>query len=241
MRPLDIIIAAGYIGPYSEWSWINILAVIGIGIILFWIVYKAFLCKLDRPLAKTKSVKKVNKVVEPREVIPNSEGIMPIQTLEEDLIADEMIVMPMRGELMEIGKVPEPTFSEKMVGDGFAIKPCSGDIYSPVNGYIKEIGPNKASITFNTLAGRDVILHIGLSVSHLFNGGISLEIKEGNQVKAGDHIGVIDLEQITLGTCSTISPVVFTKLKENEHIVVKEQGLVEAKMKGLVVIRIDRY
>ena len=240
MKPVDVILGAGYIGPYTEWSWISTLAVIVIGIFLFWILYKIIFSKMNSNTDEANEKEEVRKVVIPKEPEADENGITPIYTKQENLEADEEIVMPLKGELMEITKVPEPTFSEKMVGDGFAIKPTSGEIIAPVNGYIREIGPNKSSITFNTLSGREVILHIGLSVTHVFNCGIRLDIKEGDRVKAGSKIGFIDLEQITLGTCSTISPVVFPKLKEDERIVVKQQGSVEAGMKGVVIIKIGR-
>lgn len=240
MKSVDVILGAAYIGPYTEWSWVSTLVFIVIGIFLFWILYKLVFSKMNSKTDGINEKEEIRKVVIPNKPQADENGITPIYTKEETLEAEEEIVMPLKGELMEITKVPEPTFSEKMVGDGFAIKPSSGEIVAPVNGYIKEIGPNKSSITFNTLAGRDVILHIGLSVTHVFNCGIRLDIKEGDKVKAGSKIGFIDLEQITLGTCSTISPVVFPKLKENEKIIVKQQGLVEAGMKEVVSIEIGK-
>ena len=240
MKSVDVILVAAYIGPYTEWSWVSTLVFIVIGIFLFWILYKLVFSKMNNKTDGIKEKEEIRNVVVSKEPQEDENGITPIYTKEETLEADEEIVMPLKGELMEITKVPEPTFSEKMVGDGFAIKPSSGEIIAPVNGYIKEIGPNKSSITFNTLAGREVILHIGLSVTHVFNCAIQLDIKEGDKVKAGSKIGFIDLEQITLGTCSTISSVVFPKLKENEKIVVKQQGLIEAGMKQVVTIQIGR-
>lgn len=239
MSLCKVIFGAAYIGPYTEWGWINTIAVIIVGIFLFWILYKLVFSRMNWGTKHTKKLEKVERVVITGEDKPNSDGITPIHEKEEDIEAEEIIVMPFEGELMEISKVPDPIFSERMVGDGFAIRPSRGEILSPVNGWVKEMQTNRTSITFNTTSGRDVILHIGLSTAHLEDVGIKLQIKEGDQVKAGQQIGTIDLGKMNLETKSTISPVVFPDLKEGERIVVKQQGLVEAGMEGIVVIEIE--
>jgi len=241
MSLCKVIIGAAYIGPYSEWSWIRTVAVIIVGIFLFWILYK-FVAPLMK--GNTKQAKKVvkveRKVITGEDIKPDANGIMPICEKEEEVESEEVIAMPFDGELMEITKVPDPIFSEKMVGDGFAIRPSAGEIVSPVNGRVKQVQKNRTSIIFETRAGREVILHIGLSTANLEDSGISLKIREGDIVRAGHHIGTLDLGKMNLQTKSTVSPVVFTNLKETEHLVVKQQGIVDAGMTGIVVIDIDQ-
>ena len=240
MSLYSVIFGAAYIGPYTEWGWINTIAVIIVGIFLFWILYKLVLSRMNWGTRHTRKARKVEHVVVKDKDKANAEGITPIHEKEEDIEAEEVIAMPLEGELIEISKVPDPIFSEKMIGDGFAIRPSKGEILSPVNGWIKEVQPNRASITFSTKAGRDVILHIGLSTLNQEDIGITLNVKEGDQVEAGKTIGMLDLGKMNLLAKSTISPVVFPNLKERERVVVKQQGLVDAGMTGIVVIEIDK-
>lgn len=240
MSLYSVIFGAAYIGPYTEWGWINTIAVIIVGIFLFWILYKLVFSKMNWRTKRARKIEKVERVVIAGEDKTNADGITSIHEKEEDVEAEEVIAMPFEGELMEISKVPDPIFSEKMIGDGFAIRPSKGEILSPVNGWIKEVQPNRTTITFSTKAGRDVILHIGLSTAHLEDIGVTLKVKEGDQVEAGKTIGMIDLGKMNLATKSTISPVVFPNLKEKERVVVKQQGLVDAGMTGIVVIEIDK-
>ena len=50
---------------------------------------------------------------------------------------------PVDGIVEAIETVNDPVFSQKMIGDGFAIFPESQEIYAPVNGVITNIFPTK--------------------------------------------------------------------------------------------------
>lgn len=41
---------------------------------------------------------------------------------------------PMEGEVFDITNVPDAVFSQKMVGDGFAVNPTSGSVKAPCSG-----------------------------------------------------------------------------------------------------------
>lgn len=237
-----IIIGAAYIGPYSEWSWITVVAVVIIGIFLFWILYKLVLCRMNwgKDKKENEPEDKINKVVINETKRVDEDGIMPLSQKEEEVEAEEVIVVPFAGQLMTLDKVPDPIFSERMVGDGFAIKHGKGRIICPIKGVIKEISSKKTSITFNTTAGRDVILHIGLNKTDSMNEIIGLDAKEGDRVSPGQDIGFIDFKTPNNTKEMIISPVVFPNLKEEEHVEVKEQGIVEAGMKGIIVIQEER-
>jgi PTS system IIA component, Glc family (TC 4.A.1) len=42
--------------------------------------------------------------------------------------------------------VPDPVFSRKMVGDGVALEPTEGIVYSPVNGTLIQLFPTKHAL-----------------------------------------------------------------------------------------------
>lgn len=238
MRATEIIQGAAYIGPYSEFSFIPTLAFIVIGIFLFWILYKLVLKNLKGPKEEKQS-KVIPIVKEPTESI-DDDGITKLTPKEEHRISEEEIVVPMSGLLMTIDEVPDPIFSEKMVGDGFAIEPNRPEIFSPVNGQVMQIYSNKDALTIKTTSGREVIIHIGLSSTDLKGEGISFNIKEGDHVKAGDLIGKIELNKLVPLMKSMVSPIVFPNLKE-EKVIVRQTGIVEAGMKEIIVIEKEEY
>lgn len=52
------------------------------------------------------------------------------------------IIAPLSGEIVNIEDVPDVVFSEKIVGDGVAIRPAGDTIVAPVNGTIGKIFRN---------------------------------------------------------------------------------------------------
>lgn len=203
----------------NEWKWVLTLMIVGTGLFLIWVLYKAVLFKLTWGSRKIECNKKESK---------------------DHFIIDEEIVMPFTGRLLPIDKVPDPIFATKMVGDGFAIEPMEGEIYSPINGKIMQIYSNSDAITFRTNGGRNVILHIGVDTRGLKGQGITYFINEGEEVHAGQKIGQIDLEFVIPRVSSIISPVVFPDLKDSEEILLYLIGQVEAGARKIAVIRAYR-
>ena len=51
----------------------------------------------------------------------------------------EVILAPMTGTAVAITDVPDPIFTEKILGDGIAIIPTDGKIVSPVDGVVSNV------------------------------------------------------------------------------------------------------
>ena len=45
-----------------------------------------------------------------------------------------MIVAPVEGELIPLAEVADGVFSEKVMGDGFAVIPANGEVCAPLSG-----------------------------------------------------------------------------------------------------------
>lgn len=147
------------------------------------------------------------------------------------------IKMPLTGRLMPITEVPDPVFAEKMMGDGFAIEPTDGKVYSPVSGKVTNVFPTKHAATFETETGHEVLIHFGLDTVKLGGEGFESHIEQGQEVKAGDLILTVDLENVKAKVPSVITPIVFPNLKENEIVEIVKIGDVEAGAKEAVVIK----
>ena len=53
------------------------------------------------------------------------------------------IVAPLNGGIIPIEEVPDPVFSQKMMGDGIAIEPKDGHLYAPFSGEIIMVSPTE--------------------------------------------------------------------------------------------------
>lgn len=119
------------------------------------------------------------------------------------------VVAPMDGECISITEVNDPTFSKKIIGDGFAIEPTLGSVYSPISGKITSIFPTKHAITLNSDDGKDVLLHMGIDTVELGGKGFEIYVDAGQTVKAGEKIAQMDLAYIKSMGKQTTTMVVF--------------------------------
>ncbi|WP_125605641.1 N-acetylglucosamine-specific PTS transporter subunit IIBC [Lapidilactobacillus bayanensis] len=100
------------------------------------------------------------------------------------------------GELLDIEAVSDPTFAQKMIGDGFAIEPTSGRIVAPVSGEITTIFPTKHALGIKTSNGLEVLVHMGLDTVELEGKPFDLHVTEGQVVEHGDALADVDLAAI---------------------------------------------
>lgn len=125
---------------------------------------------------------------------------------------EEVIHSPLSGKVVAIEEVPDPTFAQKMMGDGFAVLPKEGKVVSPIAGEVIQVFPTKHAIGLKTPGGLEILIHIGLETVNMKGEGFTTHIKEGDRVKVGDLLVEFDLAQVEAKAASTITPVVITNM-----------------------------
>ena len=133
------------------------------------------------------------------------------------------------GEVIAISDVKDPVFSQKMMGDGFAVEPENGNIYSPVAGTVTSIFPTKHALGLLTDNGLEVLVHIGLDTVSLEGKPFEVHVAEGQKVAAGDLLVTADLEAIKAAGRETSTVVVFTNAQAIKSVTVETFGKVAAK------------
>ena len=120
------------------------------------------------------------------------------------------IVAAMNDRVVAIGDVDEPIFAGKVVGDGVAIIPSSGEAVAPISGIVSFIGEQKHTYGITGFDGLEVLLHIGIDTVKLNGEGFSPQVKKGDRVNAGDLICKVDLDVLRSHHFDLTSPVVIT-------------------------------
>ncbi|GIP50424.1 PTS glucose transporter subunit IIABC [Paenibacillus sp. J53TS2] len=175
-------------------------------------------------------------------VAVKTEEIKPAEVEQQaaqdgDAIIKEDIVMPVNGELMDISNVPDPVFSEKMTGDGFAILPHDGVICSPVYGKVFNVFPSKHAIGIMSDGGKEVLVHIGVNTVKLKGQGFNVLVQEGDLVAAGQPILEVDLDYVKEHAPSIISPIVFSNLPEGASVTLHKTGKLPKGEADIVTIK----
>lgn len=133
------------------------------------------------------------------------------------------------GEVIAISDVKDPVFSQKMMGDGFAVEPENGNIYSPVAGTVTSIFPTKHALGLLTDNGLEVLVHIGLDTVSLEGKPFEVHVAEGQKVAAGDLLVTADLEAIKAAGRETSTVVVFTNAQAIKSVTVETFSKVAVK------------
>ncbi|MGM0216734.1 PTS sugar transporter subunit IIA [Enterococcus sp. AZ109] len=124
------------------------------------------------------------------------------------------VYQPIIGQLIPLEEVSDPVFSQKMMGDGFAVKPEVDELYSPIKGIVKSIFPTKHALIIKSDAGIEVLIHIGIDTVELAGEGFVLFVKEGQAVDKDTQIAKIDFTFIHNKGKSTDVLVLFPDLKD---------------------------
>ena len=118
-----------------------------------------------------------------------------------------IIYSPWKGKVVPITEVPDPKFSEKILGDGFAVIPSDGKIYAPADGEIMAVFDTLHAITMATDKGTEILIHIGLDTVILKGEPFTAHISAGSQVKKGDLMMEADIEKIKAAGFNPITPI----------------------------------
>ena len=117
------------------------------------------------------------------------------------------ILSPMTGEAVGLGEVPDPVFSQKIVGDGVAVITSEGKLLSPVDGEIISVADTKHAYGLRTAEGLELLIHVGLETVHLNGECFQVFVKPGDKVKAGDLLAEVDLAYLKERGINPITPV----------------------------------
>ena len=132
------------------------------------------------------------------------------------------------GEVINIEDVKDPVFSQKMMGDGFAVEPENGHIVSPVAGKVTSVFPTKHALGLVTDNGLEVLVHIGLDTVSLEGKPFEVKVTEGQTVAAGDLLVEADLDEIRAAGRETSTIVVFTNADAIKSVKVEHTGKLAA-------------
>ncbi|MFC3885192.1 PTS glucose transporter subunit IIA [Bacillus songklensis] len=140
---------------------------------------------------------------------------------------DVTIVAPLTGQVTPLENVPDPVFSQKMMGNGFAIEPTEGQVVSPVEGEVIQLFHTKHAIGLKTDAGVEVLIHIGLETVAMNGEGFEAHVNQGDKVQVGTPLVTFDLNLVKEKAKSTVTPVVITNSDNMESFEMLTNGSVQ--------------
>ncbi|WP_368790957.1 beta-glucoside-specific PTS transporter subunit IIABC [Companilactobacillus farciminis] len=137
-------------------------------------------------------------------------------------IKDQEILSPIKGTLVPLDSVKDATFANKLLGDGIAIEPADGNVYSPVDGTIQVMYKTGHAIGLLSDSGDEILIHIGLDTVKLDGKGFKKIAKQGDHVKAGQLLLKFDIPFIKKQGYDLTTPIVITNLDVSGKYIKKD-------------------
>lgn len=122
------------------------------------------------------------------------------------------------GKFIGIEKVNDPTFAQKMLGDGVAIVPAEGKICAPADCTVEMVMDTKHAVGLRTAAGNGLLIHVGIDTVNLQGKYFDVHVSDGQSLKKGDLIMDFDKDKIAAEGYDTSACLIFTEPVEGSHV-----------------------
>ena len=109
-----------------------------------------------------------------------------------------------QGMFVPMEEIPDPTFSQGVLGVCCGVEPENGKVFSPMDGTISQLADTLHAVGIEA-EGVELLIHVGIDTVEMKGDGFKSHVKEGQTVKKGDLLLTMDLEKIkTAGHPATI-------------------------------------
>jgi len=145
-------------------------------------------------------------------------------------VSQTPVLAPVEGRAVALTDVPDPVFSQGMVGYGAAVNPPHQVIYAvaPVSGKILKLLPHAYVIMTADNVG--VLVHLGLDTVALNGEGFTAHVAQGDTVQAGQSVITYDVPAIVAAGMNPVVPVVVMDEREPSNIRVEDSVLTGAEI-----------
>lgn len=156
----------------------------------------------------------------------------PAKPSEDSLSAEKIgtdveLRAPFEGTVVPLSEVPDESFAQGMVGEGFAVIPTeidAFDVYAPVDGTITMVFKTGHAFGMRTEEGLDLLIHIGIDTVELKGEGFTKLVDKGDVVRAGTPIIAVESEKLRERGINLITPVVCPTAKQIAGVDIEHEG-----------------
>lgn len=131
---------------------------------------------------------------------------------------------PLVGKVISLEEVEDPVFSKKLLGDGYAVYPNEGKVFSCFDGVVETLLPTKHAIGLMYDNGVQMLIHIGMDTVQLDGKYFTAHVKQGDEVHRGQLLLEFDIDKIISEGYSILSPVIITNSKDYLDVIISDEN-----------------
>lgn len=141
-------------------------------------------------------------------------------------VAEETLVSPLSGEVVELANVNDPVFSSGAMGKGLAVKPSEGVVYAPADAEVTIAFETGHAYGLKTASGAELLIHIGIDTVSMNGEGFEKLVAAGDKVKAGAPLAKFDSSKIAAAGLDDTTMVIVTNTADFAVVEGLAQGIV---------------
>jgi beta-glucoside PTS system EIICBA component len=157
------------------------------------------------------------------------EEITQDKTKATELISKEVIVSPVKGEVMPLEMLKDEVFSKGLLGKGIAIEPSEGKVVAPVDGVVTTLFPTYHAIGITSDKGAEILIHIGMDTVQLEGKCFTPKISQGDRIKAGQLLLEFDIKGIKEAGFPVTTPIIITNSDNYLDVIETNKKTIERK------------
>lgn len=142
---------------------------------------------------------------------------------------------PLSGDVIALEEVADEAFSQKVLGDGVAIRPHEGKVVAPCDARVETVIESRHAIGLACDNGAELLIHVGLNTVNLQGEHFRPLVKEGDIVKAGTPLLEFDKEAIERAGYDLTTPVLVINSDEFQLTKLQSGGTIRQEMPLMTV------
>lgn len=132
-------------------------------------------------------------------------------TTGSETVDETVLLSVLDGEVIPVERVGDGVFSEKMMGDGFAVEPVSDTVVAPADGQVMILmEESRHAIGLKLSSGEEILIHVGLDTVDMNGDGFTYLVQADARVKAGDPLIRFDRDKIEQAGHRAVTMVIVT-------------------------------
>lgn len=131
---------------------------------------------------------------------------------------DSAVYSPMDGKVISLAEVDDGVFSEGMLGEGIALIPENGNVVAPFDGEVQMVYDTKHALGLLSDNGIEILIHVGIDTVKLNGKHYDVKVSDGQKIKKGDLLAVVDIQGIEKEGYKTITPVIVTNTDDFSEV-----------------------
>ncbi|MFB3164993.1 beta-glucoside-specific PTS transporter subunit IIABC [Neobacillus sp. 179-J 1A1 HS] len=141
---------------------------------------------------------------------------------------DQVISSPFNGDVRTLSEINDAAFASGALGQGVAIEPSEGKLYSPISGTVTALFPTNHAIGITSDQGAEILIHIGMDTVQLEGKFFTAHVAQGARVEKGQLLIEFDIPGIQGAGYIVTTPVIVTNTDHYQTPMITDQKQIKA-------------